>query len=136
MHGLGHGLMIYTNYDLQKSLETCDQLATSWDQSSCTGGIFMENLQTSYGTKSPWLRDDDPLYPCTAVAERHKLYCYLMVTSRILDVDGGDWAKTVSWCRKAERNWVATCFQSLGPRRVRPVAPESERDPPHLRARR
>ena len=114
VHGLGHGLMIYTNYDLRKSLETCDQLATPWDQSSCTGGIFMENLQTSYGTKSPWLRDDDPLYPCTAVAERHKLYCYLMVTSRILDVDGGDWQKTVGWCNKAEQGWVATCFQSLG----------------------
>ena len=74
----------------------------------------MENLQTSYGTTSQWLRDDDPLYPCPTVAERHKLYCYLMVTSRILDVDGGDWAKTVAWCRKAEPDWVATCFQSLG----------------------
>jgi cytochrome c553 len=114
VHGLGHGLMIYTGYDMPLSLETCDQLATSWDQTSCTGGVFMENLQTSYGTKSKWLRDDDPLYPCPTLAERHKLYCYLMVTSRILTVDGGDWAKTVSWCRKAERNWVATCFQSLG----------------------
>ena len=114
VHGLGHGLMIYTGYDMPKSLATCDKLATSWDQTSCTGGVFMENLQTSYGTRSPWLKDDQPLYPCTTVSERHKLYCYLMVTSRILDVDGGDWQKTVGWCRKAEPNWVATCFQSLG----------------------
>jgi mono/diheme cytochrome c family protein len=114
VHGLGHGLMIYTGYDLRLSLATCDELATPWDQTSCTGGVFMENLQTSYGTKSQWLRDDNPLYPCTAVAERHKLYCYLMVTSRILDVDSGDWTKTVAWCRKAEPNWIATCFQSLG----------------------
>jgi mono/diheme cytochrome c family protein len=114
VHGLGHGLMIYTNYDMPLSLETCDALATSWDQTSCTGGVFMENLQTSYGTTSKWLREDDPLYPCPTVAERHKLYCYLMVTSRILDVVGGDWQKTVNWCRKAEPNWVATCFQSLG----------------------
>ena len=114
VHGLGHGLMIYTDYDLPLSLETCDALATSWDQTSCTGGVFMENLQASYGTKSKWLRDDDPLYPCQTVAERHKLYCYLMVTSRILDVVGGDWEKTVAWCRKTEKGWVATCFQSLG----------------------
>jgi hypothetical protein len=114
VHGLGHGLMIYTDYDMPLSLETCDALATSWDQTSCTGGVFMENLQTSYGTQSKWLRDDDPLYPCPTVAERHKLYCYLMVTSRILDVVGGDWQQTVDWCRKAEANWVATCFQSLG----------------------
>ena len=114
VHGLGHGLMIYTGYDLPLALATCDKLATSWDQTSCTGGVFMENLQTSYGTTSQWLKDDNPLYPCTIVSERHKLYCYLMVTSRILDVDGGDWAKTVAWCRKSEPNWVATCFQSLG----------------------
>ena len=114
VHGLGHGLMIFTDYDMPLSLETCDALATSWDQTSCTGGVFMENLQTSYGTRSKWLRDDDPLYPCPTVAERHKLYCYLMVTSRILDVVGGDWQQTVDWCRKAEPNWVATCFQSLG----------------------
>ena len=114
VHGLGHGLMIFTDYDMPLSLETCDALATSWDQTSCTGGVFMENLQTSYGTRSKWLRDDDPLYPCPTVAERHKLYCYLMVTSRILAVVGGDWQQTVDWCRKAEPNWVATCFQSLG----------------------
>jgi mono/diheme cytochrome c family protein len=114
VHGLGHGLMIYTGYEMPLSLETCDALSTDWDRVSCTGGVFMENLQTSYGTKSKWLRDDDPLYPCPTVEEKHKLYCYLMVTSRILDVVGGDWDKTVEWCEKAEPNWVATCFQSLG----------------------
>ncbi len=63
VHGLGHGLMIYTGYDLPLALATCDKLATSWDQTSCTGGVFMENLQTSYGTTSQWLKDDNPLVP-------------------------------------------------------------------------
>ncbi len=114
VHGLGHGLMIYTGYDMPRSLETCDGLATSWDQTSCTGGVFMENLSSSYGITSKWLRDDDPLYPCNSVAERHKLYCYLMVTSRILPLEGWDYGKAAAWCRKAETGWVATCFQSLG----------------------
>ena len=114
VHGLGHGLMIYTGYDLPRSLEICDSLETSWDQTSCTGGIFMENISSSYGITSKWLRDDDPLYPCQTVAERHKLYCYLMVTSRILPLVNWDFAKTADWCRKSEDAWVATCFQSLG----------------------
>ena len=63
VHGLGHGLMIYTDYDMPLSLETCDALATSWDQTSCTGGVFMENLQTSYGTRSKWLRDGRSALP-------------------------------------------------------------------------
>lgn len=114
VHGLGHGLMLYTSYDLPHSLEICDELATSWDQTSCTGGVFMENISSSYGIKSKWLRDDDPLYPCKTVAERHKLYCYLMVTSRILPLVDYDFAKAVKWCRRSEDAWVATCFQSLG----------------------
>jgi hypothetical protein len=51
-----------------------------------------------------------------------------MVTSRILDVDGGDWKKTVGWCRKAEPNWVATCFQSLG----RDASGRSLQSPPEI----
>ena len=114
VHGLGHGLMIYTGYDLPLALRICDRLATSWDQISCTGGVFMENQSSSYGYRSKWLRRSEPLYPCTAVAQRHKLYCYLMVTSQILPDVGYSWTKTVRWCRKSERGWVSTCFQSLG----------------------
>ena len=114
VHGLGHGLMIFTGYDLPRSLEVCDELATAWDQTSCTGGVFMENISSSYGIESRWLRDDDPIYPCQIVAERHKLYCYLMVTSRILALENYDFAKTADWCRRSEAAWIATCFQSLG----------------------
>jgi mono/diheme cytochrome c family protein len=114
VHGLGHGLMIATGYDLPRSLETCDQLREEWDRTSCTGGVFMENITSSYGIQSRWLRDDDPLYPCQAVADRHKLYCYLMVTSRILPLVGYDFAAASATCMESEGEWVATCFQSLG----------------------
>jgi Cytochrome C oxidase, cbb3-type, subunit III len=114
VHGLGHGLMIHTGYDLLGSLRVCDKLETPWDSDSCEAGVFMENISSSYGIKSRWLRDDDLIYPCNTIAERYKLYCYLMVTSRILEANGYDWAKTVSTCRKSDRSWIATCFQSLG----------------------
>ncbi|MGH3062891.1 MAG: c-type cytochrome, partial [Gaiellaceae bacterium] len=35
VHGLGHGLMIHTGYDLPGSLGVCDQLETGWDADSC-----------------------------------------------------------------------------------------------------
>ena len=114
VHGLGHGLMIHTGYNLPFSLEICDKLATRWDQTSCTGGVFMENINSSYGVKSPWLKDDNLIYPCDEVAERHKLYCYLMVTSRILQANGYDWKEAARLCSRVERSWVSTCFQSYG----------------------
>ena len=114
VHGLGHGLMIQTGYALPASLQICDRLATDWDRTSCHGGVFMENLSSSYGVRSKWLRDDDPVYPCPAVEEKYKLYCYLMVTSRVLEVNGYDFAAAAKTCAGVERRWVATCYQSLG----------------------
>ena len=113
VHGLGHGLMIYSGLDLPWSLSTCDRLQTDFDRVSCTGGVFMQNLMPGMGT-SRYLRKNDPIYPCNAVAEHHKIYCYLMVTSRILSLDGYNWHKTAAWCRRSEKGWVATCFQSFG----------------------
>jgi len=114
VHGLGHGLMIYSGYDLPWALEICDALAEDWDQTSCTGGVFMENISSSYGIDSKWVRDDDPLYPCPAMKERHKLYCYLMVTSRINELNGFDWKQTAAACGTVESGWASTCFESYG----------------------
>jgi cytochrome c553 len=116
VHGLGHGLMIYSGNDLPFSLRVCNELQTRWDQSSCTGGVFMQNFLPSpmMGMKTKWLKANDLIYPCNAVAERDKTYCYLMVTSRILPQVNYDWRKAVRWCHRSERAWLATCFQSLG----------------------
>jgi len=114
IHGLGHGLMIYTGYDLPGSLKTCDGLRTGFDRVSCSGGVFMENFNSSYGVTSKYLRKSDPIYPCNAVAERHKLYCYLLVTANILRVENYDQATTAAACRRSERAWIKTCFESFG----------------------
>ena len=114
VHGLGHGLMIHTGYDLPGALQVCNKLETGWDHDSCEAGVFMENISSSYGVKSRWLRDDDLIYPCNSIAEKYKLYCYLILTSRVLGANGYDWKKTVETCRESDPGWVATCFQSLG----------------------
>lgn len=114
VHGLGHGLMINTGLDLPRSLRQCEGLATEWEQISCDGGVFMENFNTSYGVTSRYVRDDDLLYPCNAIAKRHKLYCYLQITDRLLGQTGYDWQQAARLCAGAERAWRGTCFQSYG----------------------
>jgi hypothetical protein len=114
VHGLGHGLMITTELDLPLALESCNKLANNWDQQSCKGGVFMENISTSYGVESKWIKKDDLLYPCNTIKEGDKLYCYLMVTSYVLRQNGWNWDATAALCAGGEKNWVATCFQSYG----------------------
>jgi mono/diheme cytochrome c family protein len=115
-HGLGHGLMLYTAYDLPQALDYCHQLHTEFDKVACSGGVFMENQSSSFGYHTTWLRTKNLLYPCDSklVQRRDKLYCYLLVTSHILPYVGGDWVKTADWCRKSEPGWVETCFESYG----------------------
>ena len=114
IHGLGHGLMIYTGYDLPGSLKNCERLQTPFSRVSCTGGVFMENFNSSYGVKSKYLRKNDPIYPCNSVAERHKYNCYLLVTANLLRSNSYDQRKTAAGCRRSERAWVDTCFESFG----------------------
>ena len=113
VHGLGHGLMIYTGYDLPVSLHTCDKLREG-DALSCTGGVFMENYQSSYGVTSRWLKAKDLIYPCNSVAEKYKYYCYDLVTARILPKVKYNWKKAAAWCRRSEPEWVPVCFESMG----------------------
>lgn len=113
-HGLGHGLMITTGYDLPLALKVCDRLGSNRDNHSCNGGVFMENLSTTFGVLSRYLRKDDPLYPCDAVANSDKFECYELVTSHIVRAFSGDWKKTADTCAQARNGWAATCFWSLG----------------------
>jgi len=124
LHGLGHGLMIATGLNLAISLEVCSRLDRWWDRDACRGGVFMENISTSYGVRSLWLRDEDPVYPCNWVALEAKLRCYQMVTSRILPLVGDDWERTAEVCSKVERAFVSVCFQSFG----RDASSRSERN--------
>jgi hypothetical protein len=113
-HGLGHGLMIQTGYDLPMALAVCGSLQTRWDEVSCTGGAFMENGSTVYGLRSQWLKNDDPLYPCAAIKLRNRASCYLRVTTQILNVNHYNWPKTAETCRTLQPRWRPYCFRSYG----------------------
>jgi hypothetical protein len=121
--------MLYTRYDLPEALQLCHQLDTGFNQTSCTGGVFMENQQSSYGLRSKWLNDTNLLYPCTIVARRDKLYCYLLVTSQILPKVGYNWNKTADWCRRSDQGFVDVCFQSYG----RDASGNAREDPAKIR---
>ena len=114
VHGLGHGLMIQTAYDLPLSLSICARLPTRWDDVSCTGGVFMENGSTVYGWRSRWLKTSDPLYPCNSVKVRDRASCYLRVTTQILKTNGADWKKTARTCADLPARWARSCFRSYG----------------------
>ncbi len=127
-HGLGHGLMITTGYALPLSLDACERSPTRLDRISCKSGVFMENVFSSYGFVSRWLREDDPVYPCNAVEPDDRITCYGTVTSRVLRVIGLDWQGTAEICAGVEPRFVKTCFRSLG----RDISGQTLREPDEI----
>jgi uncharacterized protein (DUF427 family) len=115
VHGLGHGIMDIKYNNLFSSLTLCDSLTGLWEQSSCWGGVFMQNvIADSRDHKTAYLKPDDPLYPCNAVGDKYKNTCYLMQTSYMLKVANRDFAKVFALCSTVESGYVETCYQSLG----------------------
>lgn len=115
VHGLGHGVMAYSNDELFDSLKYCDQLNGDWEKTSCYGGVFMENVivdNKNHFTK--YLKPSDLLYPCDAVDQPYKQQCYIMQTSYALKENGGDFPGTFVLCEKSDAGFEATCDQSLG----------------------
>ena len=135
-HGLGHGLMIQTGYDLPIALETCDQLATRWDSVVCTGGVFMENVTTRFGFRSRWLEDDDSLYPCRSVPTPHRRSCYLRAPVRILALNDSDFAKTAATCASLGEEYATACFRGYGREAVSVARYETAKIVRHCRAAR
>ncbi len=115
VHGLGHGYMAVTKNELFESLDLCETLTGDWEKQSCYGGVYMENVMVDNRTHfSKYLKPDDLMYPCTAVAEKYKGQCYLMQTSYALTKNGRSFANLFELCAGVEEAYRDTCVESIG----------------------
>ncbi len=121
VHGLGHGFMfVIKDGDPFRALTACDKLTDTWEAQSCYGGVFMQNIMNVQGPDADraaqykYLRASEPMYPCTVVAERYKMQCYLMQTSYALPILGYDFSKLFALCDGVENLYRYTCYTSVG----------------------
>ena len=129
LHGIGHGIMAWSNYELHRSLALCDAVAARPDQQSCYSGVYMENvvggLGGLMGHTTEYLRPDDPVYPCDVVDERYQADCYFYQTTHMLRVFNQDLAAVAQACAEAPAGSVWSCFGSYG----RDAAAAANNDP-------
>lgn len=136
-HGLGHGVLAYFGFDLQKTVAFCKKTGTPEYQdeqyAQCVGGAIMELLSGGGHDREQWLtareqylKKHDPLAPCngTLIPEQAKLYCYLYLTPHLMeaaDIDIGrpnpqEFTRALSYCErlpKLSREREA-CFGGFG----------------------
>lgn len=143
IHGVGHGLTMFRGHELPAALRDCDLLATSWDQTSCYGGVFMEVFVNATSPHHPATQlassshhhhaaetfraidPKDPLYPCSIVGQKYLYACYQIQTSVILHLNGGNIGRTAKVCDRAPADMRGSCYESLG----RDITAYAARDP-------
>lgn len=115
IHGVGHALMIVKNYELTQSLELCDLMTIL--QSTCYGGVFMENFPQSSSTDIPskYLpNDSDDYYPCNTLENRYQEQCYIFLTIYQNHVGVNNWTKTRDFCSGIPKTSQDECFGTIG----------------------
>ena len=114
-HGAGHGAMYYASNELPAALALCDLYDTSLARKNCSNGVFMENFNTDQKTNfAPYLREDDPFYPCKEQKPHHKPDCYLYAPTYYLYLNSNDYAGALTWCKSAESGFESACVYGVG----------------------
>ena len=120
-HGIGHGLMAWSDYEIHDALGSCDLLDSRSSRSSCYTGVFMENIVGGIalgeggedGYHYTAYLSDDPHYPCTAVGDKYRYECYFLQTDRMLSLLG-DIDLVGPECARAPAQFMDSCFHSMG----------------------
>lgn len=122
IHGIGHGLMAWSDYALPEALEYCNMIPQDGGKSSCRTGVFMENIVASLadsaeakelGHISKYV-SDDPQFPCTIVKEEYKNDCYFLQTDQMLRLSTTDFEGVARECERAPKPYRHSCFGSMG----------------------
>lgn len=137
-HGLGHGVLAYTGYDLPKAIQLCEKTGTASHNNreyiECVGGSIMEIISGGFHAPELWavqskkyLSSDDPLSPCNSdfMPDVAKPICYTYLTPHLFIAAGADighpdskyYPKAFGFCNAISLNDIpsrSACFGGFG----------------------
>ena len=82
-HGMGHGFVAISNYDIHEALQKCEETFGIKEVNSCAMGAYMEfNMHTMAepgGTNYRSLDENGMYYPCTEARDEITNECYYFI---------------------------------------------------------
>lgn len=137
-HGLGHGVLAFTGYDIPKTVELCAKTKNKTgaprgrEFPECVGGAVMEIISGGDHDKELWFaqhnkyfQSDDPLFPCDTdmIPEEAKEMCYVYLTPQLFTFAGAaaglpveeDYEKAFTYCAKlTDPKYREICMGGFG----------------------
>ena len=115
LHGIGHGLLAVSDYDVFSSLEKCEIFEPGWEQLSCSKGVFMQNVVYNFDTGGGNFMEDDKLFPCNKVEEKFVPACYHYHASYILKKNDFEMYSSFGDCDEIlPVEFVKYCYHGMG----------------------
>jgi len=115
LHGLGHGLSVFYDYDVFSAVKICEQFNPGWEQISCSKGVFMQNVVYNLDTGRGTFDKDDRFYPCNKVDSKMAPQCYHYHTTYLLLENKFSVTKTYDDCdRITPEEFVKYCYHGMG----------------------
>ena len=117
-HGIGHGLLVYTDYDnLIKALELCETIS-QLPTGGCSSGVFMEYNFHTMDDSSDFIREaGENLYePCDTLPQRFQASCYFEQVQWWQSVVQRDYKRIGELCAKLPQNSAEyrACYNGSG----------------------
>jgi len=133
-HGLGHGILAFVNYDLEKAIQICQGTPGQPEISQCISGTIMEIISGGGHDKTLWgkqrqkyLFAENPFYVCSAdfMPEMGKQLCFNYLTPYLWEAVGADinkpteadFAKSFALCQtipSIDQQYINGCFGGFG----------------------
>lgn len=120
LHGVGHGLMYFTENNLPKSISFCEEYADIFSRQTCINGVFMENFNVDQKLHvSKYLDANNPMSPCTQQKPKYKTDCYLYAPTYFLSLHKNEYLDALQWCKTAEDEFQLTCATGVGSQAIK-----------------
>lgn len=123
-HGVGHGVLALSSFDLVGALDTCKDISSSGEKEGCYGGVFMENRNASLGESvgyeghvTDWLSWDDLFFPCNTDLNGDsdaRDVCYNSQAGWMQTVLNYDQNAVISECMNAPEDVRGLCYRGVG----------------------
>lgn len=115
IHGIGHGLMLATNNDVNQSLEYCDTYDSADKRWACYTGLFMENYNTNMMFHpSDFLDESNPFELCSALDSTYQDSCYHYAVHNYIRTHENDFQLGLARCGQLEGVASNYCARGVG----------------------
>lgn len=117
-HGIGHGVLVYTDYNLIQGLELCETIS-DLPTGGCSSGVFMEyNFHTMDESTNGYVRTlTENIYePCDTLPDAFQASCFNEQIQWWQTLFNNDFKKIAHLCEKLTKDSVAyeSCFHGTG----------------------